>query len=411
MTQARRLRLALVVPNLVGGGGVQSVARFIKDVVRRSDRYDLVVVSLPESARDQASLRVLSPSSWPHGPEVTHGEWEGEPFVHVGAVAVELEFQRYRPRTALTVVLAGCDLIQVVGGFPAWANAVVGLGTPVAVHAATLARLERRQRDAHPRGAAERWRQAMTGFTSRMDDRALQSVDAIQVMNPWMLEYATTVNTGRAVDLRYLPPGVNARVFRPQDTREQDEQDYVLCVGRFDDPRKKLGVLLDAFARIPAATRDRVRLILAGTVPPPRSFWERADALGLRARISIVDRPDSASLVRLYQGARVFALPSDEEGFGMVLLEAMACGVPVVSTRSGGPEGIVTDGEDGFLVQRDDAAAMASRLAALLEQPALAVEMGHKARQTIERRYDERVAGDAFIDLWERMARKAGAAS
>lgn len=411
MTRRTRLRLALVVPNLIGGGGVQAVARFIKDVVRRSDRYDLELVSLPESARDQASLRLLSPSSWFRGPAVTRGMWQGEPFVHVGAVAVELESQRYRPRKALSEVLAGCDLIQVVGGFPAWANAAVGLGKPVAVHAATLARLERRERDAMPRGAADRWRKVMTGFADRLDDRALRSVDAIQVMNPWMLQHATTVNSGRAVDLRYLPPGVNADLFRPQAAREPDQHDYVLCVGRLDDPRKKLGVLLDAFARIPAATRDRIQLILAGPNPPPGPFWERADALGLRARITVVDRPDSAALLRLYQGARVLALSSDEEGFGMVLLEAMACGVPVVSTRSGGPEGIITDREDGFLVDRDDASAMASRLTVLLEQPALAREMGLKARQTIERRYDERVAGDGFIDVWERMARKAGLAS
>lgn len=411
MTRRTRLRLALVVPNLVGGGGVQAVARFVKDAAKRSDRYALRVVSLPESARDQASLRLLSPSSWSHGPEVTRGEWEGEPFVHVGAVGAELEFQRYRPRKRLSEILAGCDLIQVVGGFPAWANAVVGLGKPVAVHAATLARLERRQRDTRPRNAGGWWRKTMTGFTSRMDDRALLRVDAIQVMNPWMLDYATGVNAGRAVDLRYLPPGVNSDVFRPRALSERDEQDYVLCVGRLDDPRKKLDVLLDAFARLPAATRDRVQLILAGSTQPPKPFWQRADALGLRSRVTVVDRPDRAALLRLYQGARVFALSSDEEGFGMVLLEAMACGVPVVSTRSGGPEGIVTDGEDGFLVDRDDASAMASRLAVLLKQPAMALEMGHKARQTIERRYDERVAGDAFKDLWERMARKAGLAS
>ena len=411
VTRRTRLRLALVVPNLIGGGGVQSVARFIKNVARRSDLYDLMVVSLPESARDRASLRLSSPSSWLHGPEVTRGEWEGEPFVHVGAVAVELEYQRYRPRKALSTVLAECDLIQVVGGFPAWANAVLGLGKPVAVHAATLARLERRQRDARPQSAAARWRKTMTGFTNRMDDSALLNVDAIQAMNPWLLEYAKTLNAGRAVDLQYLPPGVNADVFRPQEVRSRDEQDYVLCVGRFDDPRKNLGLLLDAFALVPAAIRDRTNLVLAGTAPPPAPFWTRADALGLRSRIAVVEQPDSAALLRLYQGARVFALPSDEEGFGMVLLESMACGVPVVSTRSGGPEGIVTDGEDGFLVDRDAASAMASRLTVLLEQPAMAREMGRKARQAIERRYDERVAGDAFIDLWERMARKAGSLS
>lgn len=410
MTGRTRLRLALVVPNLAGGGGVQAVARFIKDVVRRMDRYDLRIVSLPESARDQASVRVAALSSWRRGPQVTRGTWEGEPFVHVGAMAAELEFQRYRSRQVLAGTLADCDLIQVVGGFPAWANAVLGLGKPVAVHAATLARLERRQRDAHPRGATDWWRKAMTGVASQLDDKVLRSVDAIQVMNPGMLEYAQSVNAGRAVDVRYLPPGVNADVFRPRGPRESGEQDYVLCVGRLSDPRKKLELLLEAFGRLPAAAAE-VRLVLAGSTPPPASFWKRADALGLRSRLTVVDRPDDAALLRLYQGARVFALPSDEEGFGMVVLEAMSCGVPVVSTRSGGPEGIITDGQDGYLVDRDDASAMASRLATLLGQPALADAMGARARLTIEQRYDERVADEAFSDVWDRMARNAGVRS
>ena len=64
----------------------------------------------------------------------------------------------------------------------------------------------------------------------------------------------------------------------------------------------------------------------------------------------------------MYQRAAVFALPSDDEGLGIVILEAMACGVPVVATRCGGPEDIITDGTDGFLVPRYDAGALASRL-------------------------------------------------
>ena len=87
----------------------------------------------------------------------------------------------------------------------------------------------------------------------------------------------------------------------------------------------------------------------------------------------------------------------------------MACGVPVISTRSGGPDGIITDGEDGYLVPRDDAEALSSRLARLLQDPDLNVVMGLRARQTIERRYDERVAGEVFVEMWDRLAYKSGA--
>jgi glycosyltransferase involved in cell wall biosynthesis len=382
---------------------VQAVGRFIKNVALRSDEVELQLISLSESSRDPVSQRLLSPRSWLRGPSVIDGDWEGLKYFHVGAAGGELEFQRYRSRRALTGLLAACDLIQVVCGSPAWANAVIGLGKQVSVHVATRAAAERRQRDTNPRTPMALWRRAMTAVTDRMDDRALRGVQAIQVMNPWMLEYARAVNAGREVDLRYLPPGVDAERFRPAPADRPRSDRFVLCVGRLSDPRKKIGLLLDAFALLPDHVRNQARLVFAGSPPPPQAFWDRARQLGLRDRLTVVDQPEGPALLRLYQDASVFALSSDEEGFGMVLLEAMACGVPVVSTRSGGPDGIITDGEDGFLVPRDDAAALSTRLAQLLENDTLAACMGGKARRTIEQRFDERVAGRSFVEIWHRL--------
>lgn len=402
----RRKTIALVVPSLAQGGGVPAVARFVKDAALRAGRFDLRLVSLSTSTNDLESVRLVSPSSWLRGVRATAGVWEGLPFTHVGAVGGELEFQRYRPRRMLAEVLADCDLIQVVCGSPAWANAVIGLGKPVALQVATRARVERRQRDAKPGGLSDLWRKAMTEVTDRMDDTALRQVDAIQVENPWMLEYARELNAGRDIDLRYAPPGVDAGMFRPLEHREPMHAPYILCVARLSDPRKKVGLLLEAYAQLPETVRNAARLVLAGSSGPPDAFWRRAEVLGLRDRVSYVARPDRDALVRLYQGASVFALPSDEEGLGVVLLEAMACAVPVVSTRSGGPDGIITDGEDGYLVPLDDATALSSRMARLLQDQVLNIEMGRKARQTIDRRYDERVAGKVFVEMWDRLVDK-----
>ena len=409
MTLGRRPRLALVVPSLSGEGGVPATARFIKDVVLRAGAFDLQLVSLSESATDPQSLRLTRPSSWRHGPTLSHGVWEGLPFVHVGAMAGEFEFQRSGPRAVLARAVAGCDLVQVVSGSPAWANSVLGLGKPVSLHVATRARIERRQRDASPRSASALWRRAMTSVTDRLDDRALRGVDAIQVMNPWLLEYAQVLNAGRVVDTRLLPPGVNAGRYRPREPREPQRDPYILCVARLSDPRKRVGVLLDAYAGMHEAVRRQTRLVLAGSSAPPDAFWRRADALGLRDRVQYVERPDERALLHLYQNASLFALSSDEEGFGLVLLEAMACGVPVVSTRSGGPDAIITDGLDGYLVPLDDVEALSGRMTVLLSEPLRNVEMGRQARLTVERRYDEHVAGEAFVDIWDRLAHQGGA--
>jgi glycosyltransferase involved in cell wall biosynthesis len=390
---------------MTAGGGVQSVGRFLANVAKRAKAFDLRLISLSESSRDPASLRLASPASWLKGHSAAQGNLDGVPYAHVGAVGGELEFQRYRSRPALTRSLADCDVIQVVCGSPAWANALIGIGKPVSMHVATRAIVERRQRDAQSKTPADKWRKAMTRVTNRLDDRALRSVDAIQVMNPWMLEYALSLNAGREVDVRLLPPGVDAATFQPASSGKPSSDRYVLCVARLNDPRKNITLLLEAFALLPDRLRQTARLVLAGSPPPAASFTDRVRELALHDRVEVVESPTAAALLKLYQDARVFALPSDEEGFGMVLLEAMACGTPVVSTLSGGPDAIITDEEDGYLVPRNEAATLSERLARLLQDDALAAQMGARARRTIEQRYDEKIVGEAFGEIWERLGR------
>lgn len=395
--------IGLVVPSLTQGGGVPSVARFVRDIIQRSARYELVQVSLSTSARDPCNVSLRNPRTWIRGPVAMQDEWEGSVYTHIGAVAGELEFQRYRPHATLAHALKDCDLVQVVCGSPAWANAVLGLGMPVALQVATRARVERRQRNAAPRSMVDWWRMGMTSITDRLDDRALRRVDAIQVENPWMLDYVREINTGRTVDVRYAPPGIDAQWFKPTTATKRLEDPYILCVGRLDDPRKNIALLLKAYACLPGKVRDGLRLVLAGSTAPPASFWQLAKDLGIADKTHYVASPDADRLRELFRHANVFALPSDEEGLGVVLLEAMACGVPVVSTRSGGPDGIISDGHDGYLVPLDDAATMATRLHELLRDRQHNITMGERARQTIERRYDECVAGEAFLDMWDRL--------
>ena len=222
-----------------------------------------------------------------------------------------------------------------------------------------------------------------------------------------MFDYARQLNGGRDALIRYAPPGVDAQRFAPLPVRDLATDPYILCVARLDDPRKRVELLLEAYALLPAQVRGRVRLVLAGAAGPGEAFWRRAQALGVQDRVSYTGPLDEAALIACYRGASVFALASDEEGLGVVLLEAMACGVPAVSTRSGGPDGIISDGVDGYLVPLDDAGAMARRLGQLLEDEGLNLGMGAAARQTIMRRYESEVAGQAFLDIYdELLARK-----
>lgn len=399
----QRPTIGLVVPALEDDGGVPSVAEFIYQVIQRSGAFNTRLVSLSMSALDGTGLAISRPSSWMRGVQSQRGRWRGRPYTRVGAFASELEFQRFMRRPALTKAVAGCDLIQVVCGSPALANAVTGLGIPVSLQVATRAKVERRYRDSQPKTVVNWWRRTMTQVTDILDDRALRTVDAIQVENQWMLDYSRHVNRGRnGVDIQYAPPGVNDRLFTPLQERPFATNPYILCVGRLDDPRKNIVLLLEAFNRLPGSL-THVQLVTAGSARPPAIYWERVEAMGLQHRVRHVHRPETEDLVRLYQEAAVLALSSDEEGFGVVLLESMACGVPVVATRCGGPDGIITDGKEGFLVPLHNAYVMADRLDKLCSDQNMNRAMGRNARQTIDERYAQEVAGEAFVRVWHRL--------
>lgn len=395
--------IGLVVPALSEGGGVPSVARFLLSAALRSNKYDVKLFSLAMDSLDECSTLLSKPSTWVRGIKTSNGVWHGHPYCHIGASLGELEFQRYKPRHLLREAVAGCDVLQVVCGAPAWAGAVLNCDAPVALQVATLARVERHMRDGRSDGLRGMWRRAMTRITSRLDDSVLGRVDAIQVENPWMLEYSKKLTSGREVDLRYAPPGVNAIDFSPLPVRRPMEDPYILCVGRLQDVRKNIPLLARAFSKMSTQTKSKARLVLAGSSAPSDDFWALAETLGIRDRVSYVGQLSKGELIDLYRRASVFGLSSDEEGLGVVLLEAMACAVPAVATMCGGPDGIITNGVDGYLVQMNDADAMAACLENLLVNEDLNIQMGLEARRLIERKYDELIAGEVFVDMWDQL--------
>jgi glycosyltransferase involved in cell wall biosynthesis len=222
-------------------------------------------------------------------------------------------------------------------------------------------------------------------------------------MNPGMLSYVKRLQPALGNKACLAPPGIDTQVFTPLPDRQLSEP-YVLCVGRLDDSRKNLSLLLRAFALLPASLRQGARLVLAGKSAPNEQIWEQARQLSISDRLSYVGSPGRAQLVELYQHATAFALPSREEGLGIAALEAMACGVPVVATRCGGPEGIITDQHDGYLVGLGDERGLALRLESLLRDAALNRGMGEAAREKIERTLSREVVGETYLDIWSRMA-------
>lgn len=146
---------------------------------------------------------------------------------------------------------------------------------------------------------------------------------------------------------------------------------HLLFVGTLA-ARKNIAGLIDAYAHLVRLLPDAPPLVLAGAMPDgPTPEWRaRCDTQPLAGRIRLTGYVDGPTRDRLYAGARALALVSFDEGFGLPVLEAMACGVPVVASNRGAlPE---VAGDAGLIVDPDDTEALARTLERIVTDDALA---------------------------------------
>lgn len=185
-----------------------------------------------------------------------------------------------------------------------------------------------------------------------------------------------------------IPNGVDLVRFRPAPGSQADHM--ILFVGRLV-PQKGVDALLRAFAVV-LRKCPGIRLVIAGD-GYHRLYLERLSRhLGLPPHVEFVGWQTGPALARLYQEAEMVVVPSAYEPFGLVALEAMACGRPTVASRTGGLAEVVVDGSTGYLVPPGDYLYLAQRMAQLLLEPARAAAMGQAARQEAMRYGWERIA-------------------
>jgi glycosyltransferase involved in cell wall biosynthesis len=177
----------------------------------------------------------------------------------------------------------------------------------------------------------------------------------------------------------------------------------VLSVGRLDEI-KGLHHLVDACARLAAEGIDwRCRIV--GDGPLRGALAARIRAAGLQDRIELLGALDQAAVRTLVAGAGVFALPcvvargGDRDGIPVALMEAMASGLPVVSTRVSGVPELIEDGANGLLVAPGDADGLAAAIARLLADEPLARRLARAARQTVEQGFDARKEAAKLLAL------------
>lgn len=307
-------------------------------------------------------------------PRVRRGTCFGDvPCVGIGCLLPELEVTYYAGSSTWDAVLAEHDRHVAVGGNILVADRLgraglrhmVWCGTPMLED-----RLDRQSGMPPLRRIIDR---AITvPLLQRLERRVLAASELILPVSRYSASAFTRL--GRTGPMRVLPVPVDTDRFTPAG--DQAPVGVIGFAGRLGDPRKNLGLLLEATALLVRRGRN-VRLRLTGR--PDCAAAERLVALGMSDRVDWVGTLTREQLPDFYRSLDIFAIPSRQEGLGIVGVEAMSCGLPVVSTRNGGAEDYVLDGQTGLLTGFD-AAHFADRLDRLIGDRALRRRLGGQAR-------------------------------
>jgi len=211
-----------------------------------------------------------------------------------------------------------------------------------------------------------------------------------------------------------VPPGVDLATFQPMDrVGARHEIGYgsgrlLLFVGRLER-LKGVEVAIRALGLLRDRRHDDVRLLILGedSHEGEESEKERlkavASEVGVRDRVDFVGSVAHHELPYFYAAADVCVMPSYSESFGLVALEAQACGCPVVASGVSGLRSVVRDEVSGYLIDEHDPAAYAERIGRLLENSELAQQMGRRGRLLAQRFSWTRTA-DRLQELFEQIA-------
>lgn len=231
---------------------------------------------------------------------------------------------------------------------------------------------------------------AVTVISSYTGERLRRLVPGAR---PVTIPFGATVEPGKRLPSPARPPGAPFEL---------------LFVGRLVE-RKGVHVLLDALARLEPGPPVRLRVV--GDGPERPALEERAARLGVGDRVRFEGFVPREALEARFAGCDAFVLPAvvdvkgDTEGLGVVLLEAMSYGKPVVASAAGGIVDVVRDGRNGLLVPPGDAPALAGALRALRDDPARAREMGARGREDVAAGFSWPVIVDRLEGVYREVQR------
>jgi len=277
----------------------------------------------------------------------------------------------------------------------AWERIVKQETQPDLVHAHALHQAARLRRNGIPVVIH------LPGEPNSREARDLAKADAL-IADGWAAA-ALPKRLGRPVER--VPKGVDSQTFTPigpsiRDTLNLRDKPVVLTIARLV-PIKNVMLLVEAFAQV----RERLaaHLVVVGEGPEGQALRDRAIALDVANAVTFVGSIPHEQTPLYYRAADVFALSSDFDNSPNALLEAMATGLPVVATDTGGVHEFIDGRTGGVIVPRRDVDALARAMVSLLEAPEAAREAGAHNRLKATSEYSWRASAIRLLDVYRRV--------
>ena len=239
-----------------------------------------------------------------------------------------------------------------------------------------------------------------SGFMMLLKRRAVRHAAKLTVVSDAMRDKAQALGPNRE-NIAVRSMGVDLQsTFTPGS--DEDRQGLAF-VGRLVDV-KGVPVLIDAMAKLVSDHPD-LRLTVIGDGPERHNIEERIAAHGLQGNIDMAGSLPQDRIAMALRGARALVMPSvvtasgAEEGFGLVAVEAMGCGCPVIASNLAGIRDAVRDGDTGLVFESGDAKDLAEKIARLLGDEQLQARLARQARAYAVENFDWSVVGERYAEL------------
>lgn len=242
------------------------------------------------------------------------------------------------------------------------------------------------------------WVRVLLGIQARWERRNTERADLVVVPSRYSAQVAAEVYGVPPARVAVVPESIDLAEWRARFAaapRAEHAEPTVLAVGRMY-PRKRFVDLLQAAARL-RTEHPAARFRIVGKGPEWDMLVRVHGALGLAGTVTLLGDVTRDQLAAEYARADGFCLPSVQEGFGIVFLEAMAAGLPIVACRAAAVPEVVLDGETGVLVPPRDPDALARALGDVLTRRDWARRLGEAGRRRVQEFSLERVAR-SFLD-------------